>query len=505
MILYKLPADWIRIEMRETILHRLNLVYSLALALFLGLNPAWVLRVSAQEFLPDTSLEPAFRTYLKIRSVSGNEKPAGHFLQSLAASRGLNTNCLLCTDSTINIAISLYPLEEKKPSIILLSHLDVVDAPDTADWRSPPFEAIQSDSDIVARGAVDAKGLTFMHLGALLAFREKHKNDSLPFNVVVLAVCDEETGGEKGAKLIAERKLDLLQPWMVIGEGGSGITGLIPSRPSTPVFGISVSEKVNLWLRLDLKFSSFGHGAAPPDSYVNKDMLKALHKLSQIEGRPEFNSITRRMFKELGRMEGGLKGWFISHLPSRIFRPFVKRRMRREPVLSSMLQNTAVMTNIFNPPGPPNKISNKATVFLDCRLLPETRIRRFIREIRYGLIEPRFKVSIINEGPRAEASNPELAEYKCLSNAILGVYPQAEAAPFLFPASSDNNYFRQFGIPTYGITPVVMSRTDLESIHGTDERIKLPDLRRGEDIFYRFLRNAESLTPKLYFTPVGNR
>jgi hypothetical protein len=115
VILHKLPADWIRIEMTEAILHRLNLVYFLALALFLGLNPAWVLRVSAQEFLPDTSLEPAFRTYLKIRSVSGNEKPAGHFLQSLAASRGLNTNCLICTDSTINIAISLYPLEENKP------------------------------------------------------------------------------------------------------------------------------------------------------------------------------------------------------------------------------------------------------------------------------------------------------------------------------------------------------------------------------------------------------
>jgi acetylornithine deacetylase/succinyl-diaminopimelate desuccinylase-like protein len=179
--------------------------------------------------------------------------------------------------------------------------------------------------------------------------------------------------------------------------------------------------------------------------------------------------------------------------------------MRLEPILGSILQNTAIMTNIFNPPGPPNKISNKATVFLDCRLLPETKIRRFIREIRYGLIEPRFKVSVINQGPEAEESNPELPEFACLSKALLSVYPQAEAAPFLFPASSDNNYFRQFGIPTYGLVPVVMSRPDLESIHGINERIKFDDFRKGCTVFSRFLDNAKALTPRLYFTPVGNR
>ena len=478
--------------------HRIGL--QLCVCFFLFFIP-----VSAQQIPVDSSLESAFQQYLRIRSVSGNEKPAADFLEKFAHSRGLFTRCLSCTDTTVNLAISLYPLEPDKNAIVLLSHLDVVEAPDSADWRSPPFAAMKSDSDLVARGALDAKGLTFMHLGGLLRFREMMGDSSPAFNVVILVVCGEETGGERGAKLIADRHLDLLRPWMVLGEGGSGITGLIPSRPSTPVFGISVSEKVNLWLRLDLKFSSFGHGAAPPESYVNKDMLKALHKLSQVEGRPEFHKTSRRMFRELGWMEGGLKGWFISQLPAAPFRPMVKRLIRKEPILASILQNTAIMTNIFNPPGPPNKISNKATVFLDCRLLPETRIRRFIREIRYGLIEPRFKVSVINQGPEAEESNPDLPEYACISGALKSEFPEAESAPFLFPASSDNNYFRQFGIPTYGLVPVVLSREDLQSIHGTNERIKIADFRKGCRVFGHFLDNARKLSPKLYFTPVGNR
>ena len=458
-----------------------------------------------QEIPADTALEKAFIRYLKIRSVSGREKPAAAYMEMLGNQLGLYTRCLSCSDSSSNLVLSLYPLDSMKPCIVFLSHLDVVDAPDSADWRSPPFAALESDSDVVARGAIDAKGLTFMHMSGLLQFRKTLNGKNLPFNIALLVVGDEETGGEKGAKLVAENNLDILRPWMVIGEGGSGITGLIPSRPATPVFGISVAEKFNLWLKLDLKFSSFGHGAAPPSSYVNKDMLKALHKLSLVEGKPEFHTTTRRMFRDLGKMEGGFKGWIISKIPSLPIGFLLRRQMRREPVLAAVLQNTAIMTNIFNPPGPPNKISDKATVFLDCRLLPGTKVRRFIREIRYGLIEPRFKVSVINQGPESEESSPDLPEFACLRDAVKSTYPGSEAAPFLFPASSDNNYFRQLGIPTYGLVPLVMSRADLESIHGINERIKLPDFRKGSRVFHQFLENARKLSPKLYFTPVGNR
>jgi len=234
-------------------------------------------------------------------------------------------------------------------------------------------------------------------------------------------------------------------------------------------------------------------------------MMKALNKLGQVEGRIEFHKTTKRMFKELGKMEGGFSGWVLKHIHWKIFRSFVRKAMEREPVFSAMLQNTAVMTNIFNPPGPPNQISTRATAFLDCRLLPETKIKKFIRDIKYGLIEPRFKVSIINQCPEAEESSPDLLEYQIFARAIQETFPGSKTAPILFPASSDNNYFRQFGIPTYGITPVLMSRGDIESIHGANERIKIADLWSGIEVFNKFLNLATTLPPKLYFQPISNR
>ena len=455
--------------------------------------------------LDSTVFLKEFVSYLKFRSLSGEEFEAAGYLQNIGKKYGLQQECLNCTDTSVNIAISLYPLSSKKPNLILLSHIDVVGASDSAEWRFPPFSATKTDSDIVARGALDAKGLTFMQLGGLIRFQQSLNGAELPFNVTVLAVCGEETGGFRGAKVLVENFMDKLMPWAVFGEGGSGMTNIVPSKPNQQVFGISVAEKVNLWLRLDLKFNSFGHGAAPPSSYVNKDMMKALNKLSQVEGRIEFHTSSKRMFRYLGEMEGGFKGWIIKHIHWKIFRPLVRRFMEKEPVFSAMLQNTAVLTNMFNPPGPPNQISTRATAFLDCRLLPETKIKKFIKDIKYGLIEPRFKVSIINECPSADESSPDLFEYQYFARAVEETFPGAKTAPILFPASSDNNYFRQFGIPTYGITPVLMSRTDLESIHGPNERITYNSFWKGIEVFERFLSYGSKITPKFYLKPIGNR
>jgi carboxypeptidase PM20D1 len=458
-----------------------------------------------QQGLDSVQFENSFQNFLKFRSISGNEYAAGQFLEKLGKSLSFDTECLNCTDTSINIAISLYPLSSKKPNLILLSHLDVVAALDSMDWRFHPFSATRTDSDFVGRGSLDAKGLTFMQLGGLYKFRHTLDGTELPFNVTVLAVCGEETGGFRGAKVLVEKYLEILKPWAVYGEGGSGVKGIVPSKPDQAVFGISVAEKVNLWLRLDLKFSSFGHGAAPPSSYVNKDMMKALNKLGQVEGRIEFHKTSKRMFKELGKMQGGFSGWVIKHIHWPIFRPIVRKVMEREPVFASVLQNTAVLTNMFNPPGPPNQISTRATAFLDCRLLPETKIKKFIRDIKYGLIEPRFKVSIINQCPEAEESSPDLMEYQCFARSVQEIIPGSKTAPILFPASSDNNYFRQFGIPTYGLVPVLLSKQDVESIHGNNERIKIKDFWTGIEIFNRFLTLMKKTPPKLYFASDSKR
>lgn len=455
-------------------------------------NEAW-----AQRIEPDTlsqieleEVKQAISKYVRIRSISGNEKEAASFLVDYARSKGLIADFLTEGDSTSNVYISLFPIQQSKPNILLLSHIDVVQAQDSSEWAQHPFSGKITGDTVWGRGALDCKGLTLIHLQSLLQLKKQNNWAQYPLNVTVIAVAGEETGGFNGGAIVSQHFLEQLNPVVVFGEGGAGLQGIVPSKPLKKVYAISVAEKTNLWLKLELSFKTFGHGASPPRQYVNKMMLKALGKLSSNEGNIEFNRTNKRMFKHLGNLEGGFTGWVIKHMHWPVFRPVLKKYIQNEPFLGALVRNTYVLTNLYNPPGPPNQIPNRITAYLDCRLLPGTNRKKFLRQVKYGLFEPRFKITTINECPEAEESSPNNPYYKLMEKAILKLDTTAAVVPVLFPASSDNNYFRAKGLNVYGLFPFMMSDEDLVSIHGINEKITGRQIQTGVTTTSLFLKLA---------------
>jgi len=433
------------------------------------------------------TIKSTLSSFVKFRSISGNEKNAAKFIAEFAKKKGLHVNFITEGDSTSNVCISLFPLQTKKPNVLLLSHLDVVQAQDSLEWKHHPFSGHISGDTVWGRGALDCKGLTIIHLQSLLELKKMPNWESFPLNVSVLSLSGEETGGFNGGAVVSQHFLNELNAVVVFGEGGAGLNQIVPSQPSKNIYAISVAEKTNLWLKLELSFTTFGHGASPPRQYANKMMLKALSKLSNNEGHIEFNKTNKRMFKHLGELEGGFSGWIMSHIHWPIFRPVLKKYIENEPFLGSLVRNTYVLTNLYNPPGPPNQISNKITAYLDCRLLPGTNRKKFLRQIKYGLFEPRFRISTINECPEAEESNPSNPFFKLMAESIISNDSSSAVIPVLFPASSDNNYFRSKGLDVFGLFPFMMTGEDLASIHGVNEKITGKQIRTGIGIMTQFL------------------
>lgn len=424
--------------------------------------------------------------YLRIASVSGEEKNAADFLSNYCSQKGLHVKIFSNTDSGYNFTASLYPLSSGKPNILFLNHIDVVAAGDTSMWVHPPFSGFVDDSAIWGRGALDAKGLAVMQLMAILHFKTLAAENELPYNVTLLAVSGEETGGKNGAAFITEKYLSLLKPVVVFGEGGSGIKGTFSDEPDKPVFGISVAEKSSLWLKLDLKFKSFGHGAAPPDQYANKHMLRALDKLSNVKTNLVFNTTNRRMFYELGEITGGVKGFVYKNINWWVFRPILKAQFAKEPMAKVFFSNTVMLTNIYNPPGPFNQIPNEVTAYLDCRLQPGTNIKGFIRDIKFGLLNPKFNITVIDASPEAPESKPD-KYFNAMSLALKQVHGNVAVVPILFPATTDNNFFRAKGIPAFGIIPSILSKQEMESIHNVNEKIRIVSLYNGIATYKNFL------------------
>ena len=426
--------------------------------------------------------------YIQHSSVSGEEGDAGLFLKNYLDSTDLHIKVFSDDTDRYNLAASLYPLSSEKPNIILQSHIDVVPAENAQVWKYGPYSGYFDGEYIYGRGALDCKGLGVMQLKALLLFKEKIKEQDLPFNITVLFLSGEELGGETGAFYMMQNHLDELNPVAVLGEGGAGYRNVLKRDPNKVVFGVSVAEKQSLWLELKATNDDAGHGAAPSNNYANLQLVEALGKLNNRKVLLLFNKSTRRMFRKLGKAEGGLRGFFIKNINWAILAPFVRKQIEREPFMSSLLTNTVTVTKIHNPPGPPNQISNQATAVLDCRLVPGTSVKSFIRYIKRKIDNDHIEINIISKSPEADPS--KLGDvYDALEAAIGQEYPSAETIPFLFPATSDNSTFRHYDIPSYGLIPAVVKTSDINSIHSHNERVSLEVLGSGIKIYYDFLNN----------------
>ncbi|SMG14483.1 Acetylornithine deacetylase/Succinyl-diaminopimelate desuccinylase [Marivirga sericea] len=446
------------------------------------------------ELPPSVSLDQSIEllsAYIQRESVSGNEKEAGIFIEDYILGTDLHLRVFSNFSDNYNLAASLYPLSSGKPNVILQSHIDVVPAEDLDIWQHDPYSGYFDGEHIYGRGALDAKGLGIMQLKAVEAFQHDYDTAELPFNITVLFVSSEETGGsEKGARFVMNNFKEELNAVAVLGEGGAGYQNVLQNKPEKVVFGVSIAEKQSLWLQLKIVSNSAGHGAAPSTDYANIQLINSLNNITNRKALLLFNTSTRRMFRRLGRAEGGIRGFFIRNINWSILAPFVRKQIEREPFLSSLLTNTVTVTNIYNPPGPPNQISTSATAVLDCRLVPGTSSKSFIRYIERKLDNDNIKVTVISESPEAPPSRLN-KYYRALEDAIAMSYPDAETIPFLFPATSDNSLFRSYGIPSYGLIPAIVTERDINSIHSVNERISLDVLQSGITVYYNYIKELQ--------------
>ena len=424
--------------------------------------------------------------YVRHASVTGRERMAGLYFSTVARQKGFHVEILTDEPASFNFTASLYPLKMGKPNIVFLNHIDVVPAGGNGEYRYPPFSGMIADGKVWGRGAIDNKGMAVMQLLAMEEFLEVASETDLPFNITMLSVSGEETGGHTGAKIVTGQFMDLLNPVAVYGEGGSGIPGVLRRDPDRQVFGVSVTFKRSLWLELSLKMNTSGHGAVPPSSYVVQDKIQSLNRLTERNRRVIFTESTRNMFYELGNVEGGLRGLALRNL--RLFRPLVVPAMKRDEIIYSLITNTVTITAVNTPSGPPNIIPQEITAVLDCRLLPEFDTGEFIAKISSLMGNNDLEIKILHEEPTVPPTRVDNF-YDYMKEAIRKVYPGAGVIPILAPASNDNNYFRRHGIPTYGILPVFIPVYLLETIHNVDERLPIGALEKGLAV-YRELINV---------------
>ncbi|MCX6644490.1 MAG: M20/M25/M40 family metallo-hydrolase, partial [Candidatus Bathyarchaeota archaeon] len=130
----------------------------------------------------------------------GNETQAANYIAQYLAKEGFKTEIIEPAPGRGNVITRLKGTGEK-PSLLLLSHLDVV-AANPNEWTIDPFGGIIKDDYVYGRGAIDMKSMTAIEV--LVMKLLKKNNAKLKGDVVLAATADEEKGGEEGAGYILQ-------------------------------------------------------------------------------------------------------------------------------------------------------------------------------------------------------------------------------------------------------------------------------------------------------------
>lgn len=379
----------------------------------------------------------------------------------------------------------VYVIEGKNPTknIMLMSHHDVVDGGDG--WDTDPFNAVEKDGFLFARGSIDTKTPLFAELMAC----EELLSEGYDFegvNLYIGSSNNEEVCGD-GMVLATEYfKNNGIHFDTVIDEGGAITEGQIPGVKQKSAM-IAVHEKSrHLYKCTAKKKENKGHGGfgGKADDTIERLMLfindvnKAKNKIYKADFYPE----VKETFKTHVPFMPFPMNFLFKHID--LFSPLLKKVMMSIPAAGAML-STAVNFTSFNTNstfGPQVKPEiAEATMFLRC--VREDDLLNGLEKIKEIAQKHGIEIEEI-ERDYCKPTDYNSASYKIVENTVRSVFPDVIVSPFLLTAGTDARRFTDVADNIFRFAPIDLNKSQFTTFHGLNENIGIKNI--GECvIFYK--------------------
>jgi acetylornithine deacetylase/succinyl-diaminopimelate desuccinylase-like protein len=408
----------------------------------------------------------------------GNEAAAAEFFADIFSREGIEYKTYEAAPGRVSVRAALRG-SGKKGAVILLNHMDVVPA-NPSEWSFDPFGGEIRDGFVCGRGALDMKGLGIIELMAFLAV--KREGIPLDRDLIFLAVADEEALGYLGAKYLLESHPEDFKADLVINEGGFGIVDMLASGP---LLMISTGEKGPCWLTLTRRGMP-GHGSMPHDNNALEKMIEALHRLKSEPQPVKIIPLVAGYFRALARGMEILKPFEEDGREETLVRILNESGLINLPQISAMVRNT-VSANMMNAGVKTNVIPDSATAELDVRVLPGQGVGEMIQRVTTALADEAIEID--SSRATGAGESPSDNEYfSIISEVMQESFPGSVVAPLLMTGTSDSRFFRERGVPSYGVFPVLIPMEHVSTVHGTDEMLSVENLNRGVEVFTRLVK-----------------
>jgi len=411
------------------------------------------------------------REYIRIDTINppGNESRAVEFFSRILEAEGIDYRSAESAPGRGNLWARLEGGDE--PALILLQHTDVVPA-DMNYWTVDPLGGEIRDGFLWGRGALDMKSTGISQLATFISLHRAGR--PLNRDVVLVASADEEAGGFFGAGWLIEHHPEIFEgAGLLINEGGNGEI----ADSEEIVFSVEVTQKVPVWLRLEV-VDTPGHGSMPRATSAVSRIVAALEIIRTHDFEPRIVPAVDAMFESLSLSASYEWAEAFANIAAAVRQPgFTDRLQAHSPYLHALTRDTCSLTRM----GGSNKINvvpPEAWAEIDCRILPDRPSQRFVDELRELIADTGVEIEVIMAfTPAVSSTSTRL--YRAIEEVTAERYPGSRVMPSVASGFTDSHFTRDLGIASYGFDPIVSSDAEFSRIHGNDERVAIDAFKRG--------------------------
>ena len=387
--------------------------------------------------------------------------------------------------------VARYPGRHGSPhkAILIIGHLDVVEAP-RADWATDPFRLVEKDGYYYGRGVQDMKGPDAVVIAELIRLRQE---GYVPDRDIILALtADEEGGGANGVEWLLRNRRELIDAGYVLNPDGGIVSGDQGHALSVEVEG---AEKLYADYQL-LATNAGGHSSRPTPDNAIYHVSVALVALQNAPFPFELNPVTRAYFSAMAGIEPADIAADMRAILADPPDPAAIARLSRDPRTNAFLHTTCVPTLLAGGQAV-NALPFRAEANVNCRILPghsqeEVRLE-LVRRFADPALSVRYRSDagvLSDHGSDKAAMTPPPPRVDLLAAVRLAsgrLWPGAPLVPLMETVATDSIYTMQAGIPSYGVSGLLIDRDDNRE-HARDERIRVSAFNDSLRFYHDVLR-----------------
>jgi acetylornithine deacetylase/succinyl-diaminopimelate desuccinylase-like protein len=366
-----------------------------------------------------------------------------------------------------------------RPPILLLAHLDVVEAR-REDWSLDPFMLTEKDGYFYGRGTSDIKDMATIYAQTMIAL----KRDRVPLDrdVILALTADEEGGDDNGVRwLLANRRPLIDAAYVINGDGGDPLErdGKVHAR------NVQASEKVYMDLRLEVH-NPGGHSSLPVKDNAIYRLAAALTRVGAYEFPARLNEVTRAYFTRAAAAAPDTIAARMRMVGESGDTAAMRRLSAGSTWFNAVLRTTCVATRLEGGHAY-NALPQLAAANVNCRMLPDERPEEVVETIRRLVADTAVQVTVFSE-PKPSPPSPLVPEVlEPVDSITAAMWPGAAVVPSMETGATDGLFFRNAGIPVYGVSGVPLEADDIRA-HGRDERIQVDACYQGLEFTLRLVK-----------------